>query len=52
MRDDSTYGAYEHLASTRPENSDYAYRLNLIRMSQMRQELRYDDLTRQMDQLP
>lgn len=52
MRDDSTYGAYEHLASTRPDNSDYAHRLTLIRMSQTRQEARYEDLTRQMDQLP
>ena len=52
MRDDSTYGAYEHLASIRPDDPDYERRLSLIRMSQMRQEVRYQDLTRQMAQLP
>lgn len=52
MRDDSTFGAYEYLAATRPDNPDYQHRLELIRLSQMRQEVRYEDLTRQMALLP
>ena len=52
MSDDSTFGAYEHLATTRPHNPDFERRLNLIRSSQMRQEIRYEDLIRQLDQLP
>lgn len=52
MRDDSTFGAYGHLSALRPNDPEVARRLDLTVLSQMRQELRYEDLVRQMAQLP
>lgn len=52
MRDDGALGAYEFLALMRPDDLDYERRRDLVLLSQTRQEIRYQDLIRQMDQLP
>lgn len=52
MLDDSTFGAHEFLALIRQDDMEYERRRNMVQMSQTRQETRYEDLTRQLDQLP
>lgn len=52
IRDDSAFGAYEFLALIHPDDREYERKRDKVQISQARQETRYENLVRQMDQLP